>query len=178
MVGLFKEPARMLLYIVRHGMAIDREDPRCPSDPERYLTPEGLKRTRQVAASLAKLLDLPKFFLSSPYVRAFQTAEIFAEALDASKSRIERTDLLLPGAEPAAFFRELSHKKSAESVICFGHAPHLDELISFALGAKKDLTGLKKSGVACIELTRVHPSVGKLVWLLTPKAVRKVSKMK
>jgi len=37
----------MLLYIVRHGIAIDREDPKCPSDPERYLTPEGHTRTRK-----------------------------------------------------------------------------------------------------------------------------------
>jgi phosphohistidine phosphatase len=168
----------MLLYIVRHGIAIDREDPKCPSDPERYLTPEGIKKTRGVANSMASLLEGPRLYLSSPYVRALQTAEIFAEALAYPKSKIEKTEHLLPGAEPAAFFRELSHKKSLESVICFGHAPQLDELISFALGAKKDLTELKKAGAACVELTRVYPCAGKLAWLLTPKAVRKLSKGK
>ena len=45
----------MLLYIVRHGIAIDREDPKCPSDPERYLTADGIKRTRDVAKSVAAL---------------------------------------------------------------------------------------------------------------------------
>jgi phosphohistidine phosphatase len=168
----------MLLYIVRHGIAIDREDPKCPSDPERYLTAEGIKKTREIAKGLASLLEAPKWFLSSPYIRALQTAEIFADALHVSESKIEKTDLLLPGAEPSAFFRELARKKSIESAICFGHAPHLDELISFALGAKKDLTELKKAGTACIELSRVFPSAGKLVWLVTPKAVRKLSKEK
>jgi phosphohistidine phosphatase len=165
----------MRIYIVRHGIAIDREDPKCPSDPERYLTEEGLKKTREVACGFAILAEPPKTFLSSPYVRAFQTAEIFAEALKFSKSKIEKSESLLPGSEPAAFFRELSHKKSAENVICFGHAPQLDELIAFALGSKRDLTELKKAGAACIELTRVHPPSGTLAWLMPPKALRKLS---
>jgi phosphohistidine phosphatase len=168
----------MLLYIVRHGIAIDREDPKCPSDPERYLTPEGHARTKEVAKSIAAFVDTPKVLISSPYVRAEQTAEIFAEALDYSKANIEKSEFLLPGAEPSAFLRELSRKKSVDSVMCFGHAPQLDELISAALGAKKDLTELKKAGVACVELSRVHPATGKLLWLITPRAVRKLSKGK
>jgi len=168
----------MLLYIVRHGIAIDREDPKCPSDPERYLTPEGHTRTKEVARSMAALINTPKVLISSPYVRAIQTAEIFAEALQFSKVKIEKSELLLPGAEPSEFLRELARKKSVESVMCFGHAPQLDELISAALGAKKDLTELKKAGVACLEMSRVHPAVGKLVWLTTPRAVRKLAKGK
>ena len=45
----------MQLYIVRHGIAIDREDPKCPPDPERYLTEEGLEKTKQVAKGVAAL---------------------------------------------------------------------------------------------------------------------------
>ena len=168
----------MLLYVVRHGIAIDREDPKCPSDPERNLTAEGLTKTREVAKGFAMIEDSPKLFFSSPYVRALQTAEIFAEVLHASKSKITKTESLLPGSEPAAFFRELSPRKSAESAICFGHAPQLDELISFALGTKRDVTALKKAGAACIELTRVYPPTGTLVWVMTPKALRKLSKGK
>ena len=166
----------MQLYIVRHGIAIDREDPKCPSDPERYLTPEGHTRTREVARSMAALIDTPKVLISSPYVRAVQTAEIFADALGISKTKIEKTEGLLPGVEPSAFFRELSRKKSLETVICFGHAPQLDELISFGLGVKKDIIELKKAGVACLDVSRVNPPAGKLVWLVTPRAVRKISK--
>lgn len=167
----------MQLYIVRHGLAIDREDPKSPSDPERYLTPEGLKKTREVARGFASLKIAPNVFLSSPYVRALQTAEIFAETMKFSKSKIKQTDLLLPGAEPAAFFRELLRtSRSEESAICFGHAPHLDELIAFALGAEKDLTQLKKAGAACLELTRISPPAGSLAWLSTPKILRKRGK--
>jgi len=167
----------MQLYIVRHGIAIDREDPKSPSDPERYLTPEGLKKTREVARGFASLKISPDVFLSSPYVRAMQTAEIFAEEVKFSKSKIRQTNLLLPGAEPAAFFRELLRiARSEESAICFGHAPQLDELIAFALGSKKDVTQLKKAGAACLELTRIHPPAGSLSWLSTPKLFRKISK--
>jgi phosphohistidine phosphatase len=166
----------MLLYIVRHGIAIDRQHPKSPSDPERYLTPEGIKKTRKVAKGVASFIDPPKLFISSPYVRAFQTAEIFAEACRAGKSKIEKSDALLPGAEPAAFFRELARRKSVESVICFGHAPQLDELLACALGAKRDLTELKKAGAACVELARFYPPAGSLVWLVTPKIVRTLLK--
>jgi phosphohistidine phosphatase len=164
----------MQLYIVRHGIAIDREDPKSPSDPERYLTAEGLKKTREVARGFAALKISPDVFLSSPYVRAMQTAEIFAEEVKFAKSRIKQTELLLPGAEPAAFFRELLRtSRSEESAICFGHAPQLDELIAFAVGTKKDVTQLKKAGAACLELTRISPPAGSLVWLSTPKILRK-----
>src|SRR5947199_150260 len=107
----------MLLYIVRHGIAIDREDPKSPADPERYLTTQGIKKTKEVAKRIAKLIEkTPKLFISSPYVRAMQTAEIFADTLGIAKAKIEETELLLPGAEPAGLFRELARKKSPESV--------------------------------------------------------------
>src|SRR5262250_1012476 len=167
----------MQLYIVRHGIAIEREDPKSPSDPERFLTAEGLKKTREVARGFASLKISPDVFLSSPYVRAMQTAEIFAEAIKFAKSKIKQTELLLPGAEPAAFFRELLRTaRSEDSAVCFGHAPHLDELIAFALGSKRDLTQLKKGGAACLDLTRISLPAGSLVWLATPKILRKCGK--
>ncbi len=162
----------MQLYIVRHGIAIDREDPKCPPDPERYLTEEGFEKTRQVAKGVAALDVKAGLFLTSPYVRATQTAEIFADALSYAKQKIRRSDLLLPGAEPSLLFRELAKEKQASSVFLFGHAPQLDDLIATALGSKKHLTALKKAGVALIELKRVSAPIGVLVWLATPKLLR------
>jgi phosphohistidine phosphatase len=166
----------MQLYIVRHGIAIDREDPKCPPDPERYLTEEGLEKTKQVAKGMAALGITGDLFLTSPYVRAAQTAEIFASALEYAKQKIRRTDLLLPGAEPSLLFRELAKDKQASSVFLFGHAPQLDDMISTALGSKKHITTLKKAGVALVELKRVSPPMGALVWLATPKILRRAGK--
>ena len=166
----------MQLYIVRHGIAIDREDPKCPSDPERYLTDGGVEKTEQVAKSVVALGASADLLLSSPYVRAMQTAEIFASELDYAKQKIHRTDLLLPGAEPSLLFRELACDKQASSIFLFGHAPQLDDIIATALGSKRHVTSLKKAGVALIELKRVSPPIGLLVWLATPKLLRRSGK--
>ncbi|MGC1617042.1 MAG: phosphohistidine phosphatase SixA [Candidatus Acidiferrum sp.] len=166
----------MELYIVRHGIAIDREDPKCPPDPERYLTEQGIEKTKRVAAGVAALSAAPDLLLSSPYVRAMQTAEIFAAALDYPKQKIRHTDLLLPGAEPTVFFRELVKDKQSSTLFIFGHAPQLDDVIATALGSKHHITSLKKAGVALLELKRVSPPSGQLVWLAPPKLLRRAGK--
>jgi len=166
----------MRLYIVRHGIAIDREDPKCPPDPERYLTEEGVEKTKAVARGVAALGVDANLFLTSPYVRAAQTAEIFAGALEYARQKIRRSDLLLPGTEPLLLFRELAREKQASSVFLFGHAPHLDDLVATALGAKKHITSLKKAGVALIELKRISPPIGVLEWVATPKLLRHAGK--
>jgi phosphohistidine phosphatase len=166
----------MQIYIVRHGIAVGREDPKCPPDSERYLTEEGVEKTRQVAKGVAGLAAAADLLLSSPYVRATQTAEIFASALDYAKQKIRRTDLLLPGADPTFLFRELAKDKQASSVFLFGHAPHLDDVLATALGSKRHLTSLKKAGVALIELKRISPPIGLLVWLAIPKLLRRSGK--
>lgn len=166
----------MQLYIVRHGIAIDREDPNCPPDPERFLTSEGVDKSSQVAKGVAEVGAVPDLMLSSPYLRAFQTAEIFAAALEYSKSKIRKTELLLPGSEPLQLFRELSKDKQLSSVFIFGHAPQLDDILATSLGAKHHLTALKKAGVALVELKRLVPPSGQLIWLATPKLLRKAGK--
>ena len=166
----------MEIYVVRHGIAIDREDPKCPPDPERYLTEEGVEKTKRVAAGVAALSARADVLLSSPYVRAMQTAEIFATALDYPKQKIRQTDLLLPGAEPTLLFRELAKDKHHSTLFIFGHAPQLDDVIATALGSKHHMTSLKKAGVALLELKRVSPPNGQLVWLATPKLLRRSGK--
>ena len=156
--------------------AIDREDPKSPAEAERYLTEEGIQKTKQVAKSMAALGLHADLMISSPYVRAMQTAEIFATALAYAKAKILKTETLLPGAEPGAFFRELARQKHAASVFCFGHAPNVDELIAAALGANRQITTLKKSGVVLLDLRRISPPSGQLVWLATPKLLRKAGK--
>jgi phosphohistidine phosphatase len=163
----------MELFIVRHGIAIDREDPKSPADPERYLTEEGIDKTKEIAKRVAGFKIKPDLFISSPYVRAMQTAELFAAAFDYPKQKIRRSDSLLPGTEPSHFFKEIVKEKNSSVVFCFGHAPQLDDLVATALGSKQHLTQLKKAGVAAIELRRLAPPSGQLLWLATPKLLRK-----
>jgi phosphohistidine phosphatase len=164
----------MRLYLVRHGLAVDRADPKCPSEAERHLTPEGVEKTKRAAGGMSALGISGDSFISSPYLRALQTAEIFADALGFPTEKILRTEVLLPGANPELFFRELAKQKQAKEAFCFGHAPHLDEAIALALGVKHPVTALKKAGVACLELEQVSPPAGRIVWLCPPKILRRL----
>jgi len=166
----------MELYIVRHGIAVDREDPNCPADPERFLTEEGIEKSRQVAKGVAEIASIPDLILTSPYLRAAQTAELFAGVLEYAKQKIRKSDLLLPGAEPLQLFRELAKNKDLSTVFVFGHAPHLDDLIATSIGTKHHISSLKKAGVALVELKRLVPPIGELLWLATPKLLRKAGK--
>jgi len=113
----------------------------------------------------------PSLLITSPYVRALQTAEIFAEVLAYPREKLRESAALRPGSSPSDFMKELAHSKAAE-VMCFGHAPHMDQLISHIVGARSVFTALKKAGVACLELESA--SKGALLWLYPPKILRLV----
>ena len=164
----------MILYIIRHGIAVDRTDPKSPAEPERPLTAEGVKKTRSAALGLRALEAKPDVLITSPYVRAAQTAEIFAEALGFPLEKIRSSESLKPAANPAEFLKEIAHLRAKE-IICFGHAPHLDALISQLAGARGVFTELRKAGVACFERGS-HDSRWDLLWLLTPKVLRQLGK--
>jgi phosphohistidine phosphatase len=163
----------MLLCLMRHGIAIDREDPNCPPDPERHLTPMGMKKTRAAVRGLRALGVRPSVVFSSPYLRAMQTAEIACVVLEIAVSSIRQSEALLPGASPRMLFEELSKSKSEET-ICFGHAPNLDEVIAAAVHAAKPCTQLKKAGAAYLEMDSLLPVDGRLIWLMTARALREL----
>jgi phosphohistidine phosphatase len=162
----------MILYIVRHGIAVDRTDPKSPPEAERPLTARGVKKTRSAALGLRSLGAKPDLLITSPYVRAAQTAEIFAETLGSAPNKIRVSEALKPAADPAEILKELSQLKARE-VMCFGHAPHLELWISHLAGARGPFTDLKKAGVACFERPAPHGKWS-LLWLLTPKLLREL----
>jgi len=77
----------MRIIFLRHGIAIDREHPDCPDDPDRYLTADGISRTRKAIKGLKRLGIQPRHVLSSPWRRARETAEL---ALQGIESQIQR----------------------------------------------------------------------------------------
>jgi len=160
----------MILYIVRHGIAMDPTDPKSPPEPERPLTAKGVQKTRAAALGMQALGAKPDIFITSPYVRAAQTAEVFAEALGFPPEKIRASDALKPGGNPEEFIKEIS-KLRVKEVMCFGHAPHLDQLIYLLAGGKGVFTALKKAGVACFEHASSHGR-WELRWLATPKMLR------
>jgi phosphohistidine phosphatase len=162
----------MILYLVRHGIAVDRTDPKCPPDPERPLTARGVQKARAAALGLRELGAKPDAILTSPYVRAAQTAEIFAEALGFPIEKIRVSDFLKPGDNPAETLREITRLRSKETA-CFGHAPHLDLMIAYLAGARTAFTEMKKAGAACLEQANAHGR-WELRWMVAPKMLREL----
>lgn len=161
----------MLLYVFRHGIAHDRLDPDCPPDPERALTPLGVKRTRAAARGLAAIGVRPELVVTSPYLRAKQTAEIAAELLGCRR-KLEFSEHLLPGGGASAFLTWLA-ERDVDSALCTGHAPNLDLLVAMATTRGETYTVLKKAGAACVEIAS---GGGRLVWLMEPKTLRRLGK--
>jgi phosphohistidine phosphatase len=159
----------MILYLVRHGIAVDRTDPKCPPEAERPLTARGVQKTRSAALGLRAMGAKPDVIITSPFVRAAQTAEIFAEALGFAVDKVRVTDHLKPAANPAEIIKEITHLRAKE-VACFGHAPQLDLTIAQLAGARAPFTQLKKSGAACLE--QAGHGAWSLLWILTPKVLR------
>jgi phosphohistidine phosphatase len=115
----------------------------------------------------------PDVMITSPYVRAAQTAEIFAETLGFPPAKIRVHEALKPAGNPAEIVKEVIGLRAKE-VMCFGHAPQLDLTISHLLGARGAVTELKKAGVAGFDHTAAH---GRwlLRWILTPKMLRQLA---
>jgi phosphohistidine phosphatase len=162
----------MRLYLMRHGIAIDREDPDCPPEAERYLTPKGIQRTRAAARGLRALRVKPATLLTSPFVRAVQTGEVVCEVLGLDSKQLRTTEALRPEAKPARLAEELT--RLTGEVICFGHAPQMDEFIAHALKATAPFTALKKSGVACLDIDSLAPLRATLFWVLTSRILRRL----
>lgn len=164
----------MQIVLFRHGLAIDREDPECPPDFERFLTDKGIERTHAAAAGLRALGVEPDVILASPYVRTRQTAEIAAEELGYAPENVHLTDALVPEAGPQRFLREAAHM-GVETVLGVGHAPNMDLIIAHVAGVEGwPFTYLKKAGAAMME---VGPEFrGVLHWLLQPKTLRALAR--
>lgn len=158
----------MELTFLRHGIAIDREDPECPPDFERYLTPKGIKRMKMIAAWLkARHISYDHIF-SSPYVRALQTAEIVAETLGL-QAQLEVREQLGCGARLTDMQNVLESAKPDGHYLLVGHEPDLGSAVGQLIGA--DYIAMKKGGLACIRTDHMRANAGELLFLVPPRLI-------
>jgi phosphohistidine phosphatase len=161
----------MNLYLLRHGIAVEPGTPGYAQDADRSLTPEGERKLGRIAEAMSALDLSFDLILSSPYLRARQTAEIVAEALDARR-KLELSDSLTPGGSTKKLVELLNHlQPSPESVLLVGHEPHLSGLISLLVSGDASLAVVMKKGGLCKLSTDSleHGRCAVLEWLLTPK---------
>ena len=161
----------MNLYILRHGIAVEPGTRGYETDADRPLTPEGERKLWQIAEAMGALELSFDLILSSPYLRARQTAEIVAEALKARK-RLELSDSLTPDGSTKKLVDLLNRlQPPPDDVLLVGHEPYLSGLISLLLaGDTTSAVVMKKGGLCRLSTESLkHGRCASLEWLLTPK---------
>jgi phosphohistidine phosphatase len=163
----------MDLYLVRHAVAFDPDESQWPDDSQRPLTPAGEKRFKQAARGLSTLVGSVDVVLSSPWVRAWRTAELLEK--EAGWPKPIGCEALESGRAPAEVLQALQAYTSSGAVALVGHEPSMHELASYLLTADTSHAQIefRKGGVARLELDQaLQPGAAHLRWLLPPKLLR------
>jgi phosphohistidine phosphatase len=162
----------MLLLLVRHAHAGDRDPDQWPDDRDRPLTDKGRKTQRRVSRALGKLSLTPTHVLTSPWTRAAQTAGILAEELGLTRPPVPCAALAAP-PELSRLADDIGEPGSDAIVALVGHSPWIEELAALLLTGEP--AGLRvdypKSGVLAIDLAKPAPGAGELRFFLRPKMV-------
>ena len=158
------------LYLMRHGVAAE-QGAEYPNDDDRPLTSEGIERLRQQVAGLRELDVRLDRILTSPLVRAAQTAEILAAGVECVAPLVI-VDALRPGGHFEAVAAALSRLGDDRAVALVGHMPSIGVLAARFIGAQGPLQ-FKKGSVCRIDVETLPPAgAGQLQWLVPPRALR------
>jgi phosphohistidine phosphatase len=165
----------MDILVVRHGIAMEREDAQAVGIAEsgRPLTPQGCKRTKRAAKGLSRIVPDVDSLLTSPYRRAVETAEFVGKAYGGLTC--EETDALLPEADPEELCQVLAARTSGALVAVVGHEPHLGRFLGYCLYAElRSPFDFKKGGACLIHFDEApSASAGRLSWFLPPRFLRR-----
>lgn len=158
----------MRLYLVRHGIATERLGPGITRDADRPLTDEGRSEMKVVAKGLSRLKVKPDVVLSSPLVRARETAEFLVEEFGCE---FKLTDALAPPVTAGNVFKSIGRYPDANQVFLVGHEPDMGMLAAQLLWAGPEFElPFKKAAVCRIDVSDMPPtSPGQLKWYLPPK---------
>lgn len=159
------------LYLVRHAIAEERGD-KWPDDSTRPLTSKGAARFRKVVRGLRELGVTVDLVLTSPLVRAKQTAQLLVEGLRPAPA-LAVTPALAPGVGPAKAAEALGQFRKARRIALVGHEPDLGELAAWLIGTRAPVA-FKKGGVCRIDGAGLPPADGQLIWLAPPRVLRKI----
>ena len=162
----------MLLLLNRHANAGERDPAQWPDDTQRPLTDKGRKVQRDVGRFLRKRDLAPQLVLTSPWLRAMQTAEILVEASRVAQPPVP-CDALATDPDLVRLADDVGQQPPEAIVALVGHSPWMEELAALLLEGSE--SGLRmdfpKSGVMGIELEGLAPGAGELRFFVRPKMV-------
>jgi phosphohistidine phosphatase len=159
----------MDLYLIRHAEAAPVGEAGIMADEDRPLTENGLAQAQALAAALQRRGVQPQAVVTSPLLRARQTAESLLLAWGMPPSGLHTCEELAPGGKRGKLARFL-RKLGARSIALVGHQPDLGDCAAWLIGSKKAHIDMAKAGVACI-VSGDEPGkgCGSLAWLVTPE---------
>ena len=160
-------------YIMRHGIATQLGSDGSRDDSKRKLTPEGREKMQEIAKGLKRLGLEVDWIVTSPLVRAVETAEIVSGALG-SKAPLDSCDELRPGEPAEKLLAYLAKQPDRKRILLVGHEPDLTMLAARLMGAGRNANLAFKKGGCCLIVSDQFPlkSEGHLVWWLTPRLLR------
>jgi phosphohistidine phosphatase len=165
----------MQLYVIRHAIAADRDVAKWPDDADRPLTRRGKERFRRAAKGLSRVIEPASVVLSSPYVRAWDTALILnQEAGWPDPFQCPE----LTADDPTSLLAAINAFDEAGSVAIVGHEPYLSRFVATLLSPGwGPWLEFKKGGVAVLDrIEGSDPVRYELVSLLSPKVLRSLAK--
>ncbi len=161
--------------MLRHSDAFPRGTPGYPND-DRPLTEDGVKKFTEAAKAIPVLAGSFDVIISSPLIRALDSAKIAAEVSGYNKE-IVKTEYMISGSPMRSLFNFLKYYNGKNKILLVGHEPHLGYLASFLLGIEEHVIEFKKGGMCRIDITKFpHEKPGVLKWHLTQKQLRKLGK--
>lgn len=166
----------MEIYIIRHGDAIDRADPQITNDAMRWLTDAGRNEVSVSARLLAKLAVRPDLVLTSPMVRARQTAEIVTDLIGPA-SGPEVSEHLVYGGSLAGVLEDILRHGRPAQVVLAGHMPSVGALVGYLAWGMPEVDVPFRTGEVCrVDLSEDSPAagLGDLRWLIPPKIARRL----
>ena len=164
----------MNLFLLRHGIAVERDEFDFANDDARPLTPKGQRQLRRTAAALRLMKLRFDVILSSPLVRARQTAEMVAAQLKL-KNRLVLAEELRPAGAAEPLIQKIAARQTRmENILLVGHEPDLSGLISlFVTGKTGAGFALKKGALAKLEIKNLRAGkCATLQWLLPPAQLK------
>ncbi len=158
----------MDIYLIRHADALPLGVAGVTQDEDRPLSEEGMMQAKSLAPALQRRGVQPSLVLTSPLLRARQTAEGMLRHWNPPAPELDVCDCLSAGARPKELAR-LLRNWGGDRVALVGHEPDLGRFAGWLIGGKKTHINLAKAGVASISCDgEPRKRTGSLVWLVTP----------
>ena len=174
----------MKILLLRHAVAEDRAvfEQKGEIDRLRPLTDAGRQKMTKAVKGLKKVLPRTTTIVSSPYLRARQTADLLAESLSIP---VVESDVLCPSCGVDRVMRWLESQQATRKgsrdkkglIVLVGHEPQLSHLLGYLLtGSRRSIIKLKKGSATLVSCKLGQVRSGKMLWSLTAKQLRQVAK--